>query len=253
MPFRKSIIFIILSSLLFCNSSQKDAKIGIAFLEEGKQFTAYRFFEKALENNKDEPLALYGKGKIFLRSSETVQIGRELIRKSLPKLPEKHFNDAIKALVHSHTLAKEYRESIALLQKQIEKKRESDLIYKNMVANYLILRKYEQGKRNLQKALDLYPTSIHIMQIAGIYESIVRKNKKEALKYFEAVSKIDSKNSENLLNLAIVHNEMRNYKESVNTLIALKSLSKPAKQIEIESWIKLISKKRWKKKIQIHI
>ena len=250
----KSIIALIFiaTSFIFCNSAQKDAKIGLNFLEENKRFTAYRFFEKALEENKKEPLALYGKGKIFLLSTETMTMGRELIKESLSKLPDKYFEDAVGSLVNSYSLTKEYKESIKLLQGQIDDDRESASVYRNLIANYIILRKNELARRSLKKALEIYPSSTQIMGIAGIYEKRVRKSNKGALKYFKAVFTTEANNKNNLLHLAIIHNNMRDFKEATDTLIKLKTLSTPLEQVEIETWIKLITKKRWKKKIQIN-
>jgi tetratricopeptide (TPR) repeat protein len=84
----KAAIFFIFLLFLNCNKAEELAKEGHFHLNNERYISALTLFEQALAEDKDNGLALLGKGICLLQSELTLSIGESLIKRSVSRLEE---------------------------------------------------------------------------------------------------------------------------------------------------------------------
>ena len=84
----KAALFFILLLALNCNKAEELAKEGHFHLKNERYISALTLFEQALAEDKENGLALLGKGICLLQSELTLSIGESLIKRSVSRLEE---------------------------------------------------------------------------------------------------------------------------------------------------------------------
>jgi tetratricopeptide (TPR) repeat protein len=84
----KPALILVLLFFLNCNKAEELAKEGHYHLKNQRYISALTLFEQALSEDRDNGLALLGKGICLLQSPLTLSIGESLIKRSISRLEE---------------------------------------------------------------------------------------------------------------------------------------------------------------------
>jgi tetratricopeptide (TPR) repeat protein len=216
------ILFIVFSS--GCHNANSLARQGLKNLEQGKKITALKYFEEALDANKKNPLALYGKGKIMIESSLTVSLGQKLIENSLPRLDKEYKTDAILSLGKSYAATNLYNKAIQILEASLSEGSQAPEIYMDLSFYYLQTLEKSQAKNILLKGIQVNPKSDRL------YVSLSNLDLKHfhdiyaAIQSLEKACQIDKTNQETVKSIAILYYKTGNRIKSVEYLKILKDL-----------------------------
>ncbi|GEM_PF-2838285 len=71
-----------------CSDGSRLAREGREQQQKGHNVVALNLYEKSLEQNPSNPIALLGKGSILVRENVTRQMGISMIEKALPKIKD---------------------------------------------------------------------------------------------------------------------------------------------------------------------
>jgi tetratricopeptide (TPR) repeat protein len=240
-----AVIFFLLS-LLNCRNSNFYAKEGIKNLHDGKKITALKFFEEALDSNKKNPLALYGKGKIMLESSLTMTLGQKLVENSLEKLDAEYLSDAYISLAKSFAMTNLYDKAIEILEKGLEKNSSSPDIYRDLAFYYSQTLNYNKAKSVLSKGVEMFPEDADLsLELSNLYIKQFG-NWNLGIEIIENSKKKNNNNRELLVKLASLYYRIGNKKLAIENLILLRNLqANENEKKQIDEWIQQAQAGKW--------
>ncbi|MDH4261423.1 MAG: hypothetical protein OEV78_00090 [Spirochaetia bacterium] len=222
----KNLLFtILLSAALFnCQNANKLAKLGLKNLEQGKKITALKYFEEALDSNKKNPLALYGKGKIMIESSLTLNLGQKLIESSLPKLDKEYVTDAILSLGKSYASTNLYNKAMQILEKAISEGNHAPEIYMDLSFYYIQTLEKNQARNILLKGIQANPKSDRLYITLSSMDLKYFNDHYSAISSLEKAYQIDKTNQDTVKSIAVLYYKVGNAAKAVEYLKILKDL-----------------------------
>lgn len=218
---------LLLLLLLFnwqCRNANSIAKEGFKNLEQGKKITALRFFEEALDVNKNNPLALYGKGKILIESNLTFNLGQKLIETALPKLDSEYKTDAVMTLAKSYARTNLYDKAIKYLEESIKNGVHVPDMFIDLSFYYMQTLEKTKGRNILLKGLETYPKSISIYIALAQTDLKYYNNYTSAIQTLEKALAVDSTNQEVCKKIAILYYRIRKADKTMEYLKRLRDL-----------------------------
>ncbi len=189
-----SLIFLFAFGLFYsCKDSDQLAQEALHHLKSGKSITALALFDQILDEEPENPLALYGRGKILISNSLTINIGKRILKKALFLLDSEEEAKKDIYITLSHVL--KAKESILFLEKAIQ--REKKLfpeIYQILAQRYLEKGESQKALDTYEKAIHLYPNHIQLVVEYALFLNQKGKYKKTD----ELLVKASDKNPEKL-------------------------------------------------------
>ncbi|MCS6984221.1 MAG: hypothetical protein NZM25_03710 [Leptospiraceae bacterium] len=169
-----SLFFLGLLAVGFCRSPDSYTSMGFAYLNQGKPSHALYFFNKALQQQSDHSLALYGKGILLSENPITYPLAKSCLEKALAKeLGEKERLLAYEKLILMALREGKAQEALEFYRKAMEQKVSSP--------NFFLLAAKIPPSENfhplmaLEKGLQLYPAEaeLHLqyVEVSGFYKS----------------------------------------------------------------------------------
>ncbi|MDH4200263.1 MAG: tetratricopeptide repeat protein [Spirochaetia bacterium] len=245
---QKYTIFFILGIFLIfsCNNANSLAKEGLKNLDQGKKITALKYFEEALDSNKKNPIALYGKGKIMTESTLTLSLGQKLLENSIPKLGDEYKVDAILTLARSYARTNLYDKAIKLLEESTSAEPAFPDLYIDLSFYYIQTLEKTKARNILAKGLEANPKAVSLyLELANV-DIKHFGNHTSALSSLEKAYKLENENQEIINKMALENYILGNIKGTVEYLEKLKSLqSDSAEKSKIDEWIAQAKAGKW--------
>lgn len=242
-------VFIYLASFIFivnCQSSNSLAKEGLKYLEQGKKITALKFFEDALNANKKNPIALYGKGKIMTESNLTMGLGQKLIESAIPRLEAPYKIDAVISLGKSYAATNLYNRAIKVLNTSISEGSQSPEIYMDLSFYYLQTLETNQARNSLLKGLAVFPKSVPLYLSLASLDAKYYNNNYASIQSLEKALQIENNNPDILKKIAISYYKLGNIPKTVEFLNLLKNAQRNNdEKLNTEKWITQAQSARW--------
>ena len=222
---KKTIAVFFLTAFFFsCHNANSLAKQGLKNLEQGKKITALKFFEQALDANKKNPIALYGKGKIMMESNLTISLGQRMVESALPNLDKKYKTDAILSLGRSYAATNVYDQAIKVLAGSIETGNHAPEIYIDLSFYYLQILEKNQARNILVKGLSANPKSTALLSAMANLDIKYFHNYYAAIKSLENAIQIDKTDITNVRKIAELFYKTGRTDKSVEYLKILKDM-----------------------------
>ena len=208
--------FLLLSLISQCKDANNMARQGLEYLNDKKNIAALNLFDQALEIDEGNPLALFGKGKIFIREPLTLNIGKEMLTRSITGLEDKFLKKEAYLLL-SEVSSKE--ESIQILEKAIldQSAVDADLFHalaKSQLKNDQIKKAISTYETGMKK----YPKDHTIHKELGVVLASRLKNYREAYTIFKVITKKKPEDIESLYYLSKISYNLRKRKEALSYL-----------------------------------
>ena len=238
--------------LSFCRTADNFAQQGLKSLDNKNEIQALVYFNEALERDSDNPLALYGKGRIFIKNYYGKEKGKRMLQRAVLQLKLKkeyhsYFEDANIILAQHMDSPKE---AISTLETALDE----NIITKKLC---LELNSYYQQVKNWRKALLLlvdvalknhpHDTDIQI-EIARI--RIILRRYKQARKELINQSEIQpnrDKKQNYYFPLAVLSYLNKDRKAAMKYIKTLFDLTTDeAKKNQLIGIIRDIRKRKWK-------
>ncbi|MES0490954.1 MAG: hypothetical protein ABUK01_13235 [Leptospirales bacterium] len=240
-------LFIITTLFYSCSNAEKNSLEGFKYLEQGKDMRAYHFFDLALQQSQDFPLALYGKGLLMFKNPSTVHMARNMLLNALPELEGKYKLGAYEALAKSYRLYNQQAEAVGILKRAIKESVDQPAIYLLLIDNYTDLRKYTLIQRTFDSALELYPENIDLLKKAALFEITHSRSLKNSRKLYNQIIEIAPQDVESLWKLSVISYKLGERDQAIEYLDKLLKLEEdPEKKSQYEEWKNLAKRKRWK-------
>ena len=256
MKVRYLLPFLFIVPFTGCKNADYYAHEGLKHLQQGHKITALRNFETAYEKDKDNPLALYGKGIILIDSGITIDMGLESLEKAIPGLSDIEYKaDAYLKLARGYKGLKKDTKAIHKLEEAIKNKVDDARIYHVLAGLYLNLPvKKEDKKKNFERALTLYqegvkrfPEDAALNREYGIHLLTDLKLEIEALQFLEKSNVASANNPVTLkaiMKASYLLKDIKKAQEALKNLLSvIKSEKEKEELIEIQ---KKIEKRSWK-------
>lgn len=197
---RRLSLFFFLTAILLssCTQGNRLARRGLDELDQGNNVTALTLFEKSLEKNKKNSLALYGKGMVLLDSEFTRDIGLSMLSQSLEKLPEKAYRTQAYEKLIEINIRRNHKPQVKELLEQAKQE--------NISSPYLVITasRYEKASvaQNLiEQELVKFPDNILLLRELILTLGVQRKYE-EAL---EKIPKLPSGNEQLFLKVQLTY------------------------------------------------
>ena len=185
-------------------------------MNDKKTLTALNLFDQALEIDKDNSLALFGKGKIFVKETLTLNIGREMLFKSIPGLKDKPLRKEAYLLLFKTSSG---QESVKILQKAIM----DQLVVDPEL--FQTLAEYQLEKDQIKEAVFTYesgikkcPDDITLKKNLGVVFASRLKSYREAYLLFKNIVEKTPKDIESLYYLSKISYILKKRKEALEYL-----------------------------------
>ena len=237
---------VICFAFIKCNNANSLAKEGLKHLDQGKKITALKYFEEALDSNKKNPIALYGKGKIMTESSLTMNLGQKLLENSIPKLDPEYKSDAILTLARSYARTNLYDRAIKLIEENISAPSASPDLYIDLSFYYIQTLEKNKGRNILEKGLEANPKSMSLYLALANVDLKYFNNSTSALATLEKAYNIEHDNQDVIRKIARISYNLGNTGKTVEYLERLKVLqSDSSEKAKIDSWIAEAKAGKW--------
>ncbi len=248
--FKRFSVLLLCFQLAHCSNAKQLALQGLEAYDEGKKITALRYFEEALKKDAGNPYALYGKGRLMLDSTITIDIGKRMLRDSIDGLPPQYQTKAYLALAQSYAMTNQYEEALKILDEAEDNNLMSaELAIENIRYN-ILLRNFTLSRNRIVKYIERFPDSVPLMILAAVNEVKYAKGYTRAIDYLKSASKVEPGNPEVVKKTAIVYYEWRKYDQAIEWLEKLKTLQAGAEEkAKIDTWIEEVRTREWNIKI----
>jgi lipopolysaccharide biosynthesis regulator YciM len=234
------------SALPGCHNSNSLARQGLKNLEQGKKITALKFFEEALDANKKNPLALYGKGKIMTESTLTMSLGQKLIESALPKLDSEYKTDAILSLGKSYAATNLYSRAIKVMENSLAEGTHDPEIYIDLSFYNLQILEKNQARNVLLKGLQANPKSVRLYITLSNLDLKYFHDNYSALQSLEKAWQIEKNNQDVVKSIAVLYYKTGDVVKTVEFLKILKDLQTDnADKLNTEKWILQAQSRQW--------
>ena len=215
--FSRYIPFLLIFSLISqCKDANNMARQGLEYLNDKKTIAALNLFDQALEIDEGNHLALFGKGKIFIREVLTLNIGKEMLTKSITGLEDKSLKKEAYILL-SEVSPKE--ESIKILQKAILDQSVVDAtLFHTLAKSQLKNDQIEEAISTYETGINKYPEDHTIYKKLGVVLASRLKNYQEAYTLFKVITKKSPSDIESLYYLSKISYNLKKRKEAISYL-----------------------------------
>jgi len=239
-------VLLAIIALADCHNSNSLAIQGLKFLDQGKKITALKYFEEALDANKKNPLALYGKGKIMIESSLTMSLGQKLIESSLPKLDKKYKTDAVLSLGKSYAATNLYGRAIKVLEESLAEGNQDVDLYLDLSFYHLQNLEKNPARNILVKGLAANPKSMRLYLAQANLDQKYFHDNYGAIQTLEKAFQMDKTSKEAAKSLAVLYYKIGNPPKAVDYLKILKDLQTDnAEKLNTEKWILQAQSRQW--------
>ena len=178
-------ITVVLFFSVGCNQANQMAKEGILQLEQGKNVTALTLFEKALEIDSENSIALYGKGQILIQQEVTRHMGKSMLKKAVLRLSDRKQQKSAAFLLAQFSKTKD---GIEILYNMIKKKINDPDVYLQLAGYQTKLKDKKAALATYLEAIDRYPQQAHLkVKLAHFYATNMR-NYRKAFEYYKQAS-----------------------------------------------------------------
>lgn len=251
--YRKLVIVVFYALFLFhCHNANSLAREGLKNLEQGKKITALKFFEEALDANKKNPLALYGKGKIMTESPLTMSLGQKMIESALPKLEPGYKADAVISLGKSYAVSNLYNKAIKILASAIAEGMHEPEIYLDLSFYYGQLLEHAKARSILLSGIQNNPKSAKLLVALANFDLKYQKDIQGAIRSMEKAQQMQPEDKDILKNVAWLYYRSGNNLKAIENLNTLKALQTDnGEKLTTEKWINQIQTGKWQINPQI--
>ena len=192
------------------------ARQGLAYLDEKKIVAALNQFDKALEIDENNSFALFGKGKIFVQKTLTLNIGRKMLLRSLPGLEDIALKKEAYLLLSKTSPA---QESIKILQRAIlDQSIVGPEFFHALADSQLKDNRVKEAASTYHWGIKRYPDDITLQKKLGILSASRLRNYQEAYSIFKSVIEKAPKDIEALYSLSKISYIFRKREEALEYL-----------------------------------
>ncbi|RME90614.1 MAG: hypothetical protein D6767_06575 [Candidatus Hydrogenedentota bacterium] len=241
--------------LLFsCKNANKIANEGIEYLNAGNYIAALNAFDEALEIDKENVLALYGRARIYAKNSETREMAKRDLEKALPHLksPEDELQARI-VLANIYYQYNQWKKAISVLEDAYQKGRREKRLLLHLSQYYAENRQISKAKEVYEKALQQYASDEDILYSYGLFLAKYLHQYKKATDYLvQSLEKAKEKGVfryDTVLNLVKLAYLQRQYNQAFALLQELEKNIPDQEKGKIAELKKKIQTRTWRVKL----